>query len=67
LAPTPLEQSERLEQLRVLENGLKIRVVEVDSDSWGIDTPADLEAFEAFVRASDGPARTATEFPTSTR
>jgi 3-deoxy-manno-octulosonate cytidylyltransferase (CMP-KDO synthetase) len=52
LDPTPLERAERLEQLRALENGLRIRVVEVDSNSWGIDTPADLEAFEAVVRAS---------------
>ena len=45
LDPTPLEQAEGLEQLRILEHGFKIRVEEVRSDSWGIDTPADLEAF----------------------
>jgi 3-deoxy-manno-octulosonate cytidylyltransferase (CMP-KDO synthetase) len=56
LKPTPLEQAERLEQLRVLENGFRIRVVEVDSQSWGIDTPADLEAFELLVRQAEGPA-----------
>ena len=49
LDPTPLEQAERLEQLRVLEHGFRIRVVEVESRSWGIDTPADLEAFERLV------------------
>ncbi len=42
LAPTPLEQSERLEQLRVLEHGYRIRCVETRSFSLGVDTPDDL-------------------------
>ena len=46
---TPLETAERLEQLRALEHGFRIRVVEVESESWGIDTPADLEKFKAVV------------------
>jgi len=37
----PLEQSERLEQLRALENGFKIRVVETEYESLGVDTPED--------------------------
>src|SRR6267142_1567791 len=45
LDPAPLEMAERLEQLRALEHGYRIRVVEVESESWGIDTPADLERF----------------------
>ena len=49
LAPTALERAERLEQLRILEHGYRIRVVEVQSNSWGIDTPADLEAFQRFL------------------
>lgn len=37
----PLEQAERLEQLRAIENGFKIRVVETEYESLGVDTPED--------------------------
>ena len=43
LAPTPLETSEKLEQLRALENGYKIMVVETTHQSIGVDTVEDLE------------------------
>jgi 3-deoxy-manno-octulosonate cytidylyltransferase (CMP-KDO synthetase) len=43
LQPTPLEQTEKLEQLRALENGCPIRVVTVDYSPIGVDTPEDLE------------------------
>ena len=45
LASTPgvLEQRERLEQLRALELGIRIRVELVDWQLQGVDTPADLE------------------------
>ncbi|MDD4723100.1 MAG: 3-deoxy-manno-octulosonate cytidylyltransferase, partial [Acidaminococcaceae bacterium] len=44
LAPTPLEQIESLEQLRVLENGFRIKVINSDFHGIGIDTKEDLEA-----------------------
>jgi 3-deoxy-manno-octulosonate cytidylyltransferase (CMP-KDO synthetase) len=43
LEPTPLERAESLEQLRALEHGFRIRVVETPHDSIGVDTQADLE------------------------
>jgi len=41
--PPPLEQQEKLEQLRALEAGLRIDVTIVDTVPRGVDTPADLE------------------------
>jgi 3-deoxy-manno-octulosonate cytidylyltransferase (CMP-KDO synthetase) len=49
MAPTFLELSEKLEQLRAIENGIKIRVEETDFESIGVDTPEDLvKACERF-------------------
>ena len=49
LEPTPLERAERLEQLRALENGISIRVLEVQDRAFGIDTPEDLARAEAML------------------
>lgn len=49
--PTLLEMAESLEQLRALENGVKIRVVEVKHLSVGVDTPADAEAVTPLLEA----------------
>ncbi|HET7177500.1 MAG TPA: hypothetical protein VFI63_02315, partial [Solirubrobacterales bacterium] len=50
--PSPLEQREKLEQLRALELGLSIWAAVVDETPISVDTPADLEAARAFARRS---------------
>lgn len=52
LPPSPLENIERLEQLRVLEAGFEIGVGVVDEPTRGIDTRADYDAFLGRVRAA---------------
>lgn len=48
--PTPLETVEKLEQLRALERGARIRVVRTKKRSVGVDTPEDIPAAEAALR-----------------
>lgn len=43
LKPSPLELQEGLEQLRILEHGYKIKVIDTDYQSIGVDTPEDLD------------------------
>ena len=51
LAPSPLERTEALEQLRVLENGYRIRMVQVQDAAVGVDTPEDLERARHLLQA----------------
>ena len=53
LEPSPLERTERLEQLRLLENGIAIYVAEAPGDAIGVDTEADLERAEAVLRRGE--------------
>jgi 3-deoxy-manno-octulosonate cytidylyltransferase (CMP-KDO synthetase) len=53
LAPTPLEQTERLEQLRALEHGVRIRVLLTPHGSIGVDTPADVDRLAAYLEGRD--------------
>jgi 3-deoxy-manno-octulosonate cytidylyltransferase (CMP-KDO synthetase) len=50
LPPSSLEATERLEQLRFLENGIDIYVEPVDTDTIGVDTEADLRIVEEILR-----------------
>jgi 3-deoxy-manno-octulosonate cytidylyltransferase (CMP-KDO synthetase) len=50
LPPGDLEGTEQLEQLRWLENGFRIRVVETDHDAVSVDVPADIERVEKLLR-----------------
>jgi 3-deoxy-manno-octulosonate cytidylyltransferase (CMP-KDO synthetase) len=50
LSPTPLEQCEKLEQLRALEHGIPIRVVLTNLRGIGVDTPADAVRVEKLLK-----------------
>jgi len=50
LPPSGLEKTECLEQLRVLEEGFRIKVIETKYDTVGVDTPEDLEKVRNYLR-----------------
>lgn len=54
LPPSPLEQQEKLEQLRALEAGMRIDVMIVDTVPRGVDTPADLETARQILKPHSG-------------
>ena len=49
LPPSPREKLNRLEQLRALDDGMRIDVARVDTVPFGVDTPADLERARAVM------------------
>ena len=53
MEPTPLEQSESLEQLRALENGFKIRVIKSSCRFVGVDTEEDLKLVNEIYRREE--------------
>ncbi|MCD5397340.1 3-deoxy-manno-octulosonate cytidylyltransferase [candidate division NPL-UPA2 bacterium] len=50
MSPTPLEKSEKLEQLRVLENSYRIKMVKTGYDCPEVDTPEDLKKVKALKK-----------------
>ena len=50
LQATPLERSESIDMLRLIENGYPIRIVETDVQSHAVDTPEDLQLVETLLR-----------------
>ncbi len=53
LPPSPLEQAEKLEQLRFLEHGIPIHVAETPYDTIGVDTEDDLRRVEQYFQHLD--------------
>ena len=52
LPPSDLEQAEGLEQLRALENGISILVLDAPHPAFGVDTPEDLERVEKIINGA---------------
>jgi len=50
LEPSPLEKMEKLEQLRAIENGYRIRMTETDYNSFSIDTAEDFIRLKEFLK-----------------
>ncbi len=57
MAPTPLETSESLEQLRALENGYRIKVITTDRKFVGVDTEEDLKRVNEIYQEMEGASR----------
>lgn len=53
LPPSQLERTEKLEQLRALEYGMRIAVADVERDSQAVDTPGDIAAVERLLHAGN--------------
>jgi 3-deoxy-manno-octulosonate cytidylyltransferase (CMP-KDO synthetase) len=55
LPPHPLEETEKLEQLRALAHGFRIAVLDTTQTAPGIDTPADLDAAKTYLKTLETP------------
>lgn len=53
LPPTPLEEAECVDMMRVLEHGMKVRMVPTSHDSYAVDVPEDLVRVEKLMSADD--------------
>ncbi|MFH1771923.1 MAG: 3-deoxy-manno-octulosonate cytidylyltransferase [Candidatus Omnitrophota bacterium] len=50
LLPSPLEKAEKLEQLRAIEAGYKIKLTETQFESWGVDSDDDFDKIEQLLK-----------------
>jgi 3-deoxy-manno-octulosonate cytidylyltransferase (CMP-KDO synthetase) len=50
LSPTPLEQAESIDMLRLIEHGGRVRLIETEVDTHSVDTPEDLRLVEALMK-----------------
>lgn len=53
MSPTPLEIAESVDMMRVLENGIKVRMAPTKHESWAVDTPEDLRRVEKLMSNSN--------------
>lgn len=49
LAPTPLEIAESVDMMRILEHGMKVRMVPTKHNTYAVDTPSDLRRVEEMM------------------
>jgi 3-deoxy-manno-octulosonate cytidylyltransferase (CMP-KDO synthetase) len=49
-SPSPLEKAEKLEQLRILSKGFKIKIIPTTAPSFGVDTPDDVSRVEEMLK-----------------
>ncbi len=54
MSPTPLEIAESVDMMRVLEHGLKVRMVPTKYESYAVDTENDLKKVEGLMRKNSG-------------
>jgi 3-deoxy-manno-octulosonate cytidylyltransferase (CMP-KDO synthetase) len=53
-APVEIENAEALEQLRALHMGARIKVIQTEQRSWGVDTPEDVKKIESLLKNQSG-------------
>ena len=49
MAPTPLEVAESIDMLRILENGMRVKMVPTLHKTYSVDTPQDLRSLEEYL------------------
>ena len=57
LPPTPNEEAESVDMMRILEHGLRVRIVVTDHETHAVDVPEDIPVVETLMRADEAKAR----------